>query len=66
VIGNKIRSEKQAEWVRSQFESSQILGMIPYSESIQEADLRRESLIATLDAQAKAEFQKIYRSLLGR
>jgi len=66
VIGNKIRNEKQAEWVRSQFESSQILGMIPYSESIQEADLRREPLIATLDAQAKAEFQKIYRSLLGR
>jgi len=66
IVGNKIRTEKQAEWVRSQFEAAQILGMIPYSDSVQDADLQRKPLIDILDAQAKAEFQKIYRSLLGR
>jgi CO dehydrogenase maturation factor len=66
IVGNKIRTEKQAEWVRSQFEAAQILGMIPYSESIQEADLQRKPLVDMLDVRAKTEFQKIYRALLGR
>ncbi|MFC2164498.1 AAA family ATPase [Acidobacteriota bacterium] len=63
IVGNKIRSEKQRDWIRNQFESSQVLGMIPYSESIQDADLLREPLINTIDPELKAEFQKIYEAV---
>ncbi len=63
IVGNKIRNEKQGDWIRSQFESSQILGMIPYSESIQEADLERKLLINTMEENIKIEFQKIYSTI---
>ncbi len=63
IAGNKIRNVKQQDWIRSQFESSQILGMIPYSESIQDADLLREPLIDTINPNLKAKFQKIYQAV---
>lgn len=60
IVGNKIRNENQREWIRSQFKPSQILGMLPYSESIQDADLHRKPLIQILDQDLRAEFLKIY------
>jgi CO dehydrogenase maturation factor len=65
IVGNKIRNDRQSDWIRSQFELSQVLGMIPYSESIQDADLKREALIDTIDPDLKAQFQKIYQTLLA-
>jgi len=63
IVGNKIRNENQGEWIRNQFESSQVLGMIPYSDSIQDADLLREPLIDAINPNLKAKFQKIYQEL---
>ena len=63
IVGNKIRDDNQRDWIRNQFDSSRVLGMIPYSESIQDADLLREALIDRIDPALKADFQKIYQAL---
>lgn len=63
IVGNKIRNDKQREWIKSQFKPAQVLGSIPYSDTIQNADLLRESLIDAIDPDLKAEFQKIYSAL---
>jgi len=66
IVGNKIQNMKQGEWIRNQFESSWILGMIPYLEAIQDADLLRKPLIDMLDTNVKSEFQAIYQALRSK
>jgi len=63
IVGNKIRTEWQEEWIKKQCEPLPILGLIPYSDAIQDSDLNRKSLIEIIDAGTKSEFEKIYRAL---
>jgi CO dehydrogenase maturation factor len=37
IIGNKIRSEKEEAFLRTQFEAGEIIGMLPFDDSILEA-----------------------------
>lgn len=60
VIGNKIKTQQQAAWINTKFKKSQVIGTIPYADSIQEADINQQSLIKSLDSQLLAEFKKIY------
>jgi len=60
IVGNKIRDDRQKSWIQSQFPQDQILGMIPYEEIIQNADLNEQPLIELLNDRLKAEFNKIY------
>jgi CO dehydrogenase maturation factor len=66
IIGNKVQDAGQESWVRSHFDPSLVLGMIPYSERIREADLHEQPLIDLLDDRLKAEFTSIFRALAGR
>jgi CO dehydrogenase maturation factor len=63
IVGNKIRMDRQKEWIKKQCESLPILGLIPYSDTIQDSDLNRKSLMEVIDTGAKSEFEKIYRIL---
>jgi CO dehydrogenase maturation factor len=63
IVGNKIQSPQQASWVKNQFETGMILGMIPYSSIIQEADLQQRSVFEALNGETLAEFRNIYRRL---
>jgi len=63
IVGNKIQTTQQASWIEDQFEAETVLGMIPYSPSIQEADLKQLSLFESLHERLIAEFQNIYLQL---
>lgn len=63
VIGNKIQTDAQAEWLRNELPRIRLIGMIPHSEIILKADLERRSLIAMMDQSLRAEFAKIYKAL---
>jgi CO dehydrogenase maturation factor len=65
IIGNKVRDDDQERWIRSRLPASLILGMIPYSESIREADRREEPLIDALDEPLRKEFGSIFSRLTG-
>jgi CO dehydrogenase maturation factor len=60
IIGNKIQNERQESWIRSQFPSGQISGMISYHETVREADLKQQPLIEVLDEKLSQEFNEIY------
>ncbi len=63
IVGNKIRTDRQKEWIKKECEPLPVFGLIPYSDAIQDSDLNRKSLIETLDTGTKSEFDKIYRAL---
>ena len=60
IVGNKIQDNKQKNWIQSQFPPDQILGMIPYDEIVQNADLNEQPLIQLLNERLRTEFNKIY------
>ena len=60
IVGNKIQDNKQKNWIQSQFPADQTLGMIPYDEIIQNADLNEQPLIELLDERLRTEFNNIY------
>ncbi len=64
IIGNKIQEEEEERWVRSQFPTSLVLGMIPFSESIRAADNRGRPLIDVLDGHLEAAFEAIFAKLV--
>jgi CO dehydrogenase maturation factor len=63
IIGNKVVGQAQQRWIKDKFPSGQVIGMIPYSETILNADLKGRSLIDELDQDLRAEFSKIYKTL---
>jgi CO dehydrogenase maturation factor len=63
IVGNKIRNGFQREWIAEKFPSVRIAGMIPYSEVIQEADIRQKPLFERLDEKLKAEFEQVYSAI---
>ncbi|MBN1223324.1 MAG: AAA family ATPase [Candidatus Aminicenantes bacterium] len=64
IVGNKIRSDRQREWIRKQCEPLPVLGMIPYSDAIQDSDLHGKPPIDVIDPNVRGEFDRIYQQLL--
>jgi len=64
IVGNKIRNKNQEEWIGKQFDAEMLFGFIPYSETIQEADIQQKSLFEVMGKSLSAAFQHIYQKLL--
>jgi CO dehydrogenase maturation factor len=65
IVGNKIRNKDQEDWIEKQFSSKTLMGFIPYSETIQESDIRQNSLFDVIDLRLSAAFRSIYQKLLS-
>ncbi len=65
IVGNKIQNQNQEKWIRDQFDPEILLGSIPYSEAIQEADIQKNSLFDMMDESLSRAFQQIYQNLLS-
>ena len=65
VIGNKVQDEDQERWIRSHFPASLIVGMIPYSEAIRDADRKEQPLIDILDDRLRTEFGAVFSALVS-
>jgi CO dehydrogenase maturation factor len=63
IIGNKIRTEEQEKWIRSQFEPDLILGMLSYNDCIQSCDLLGKPLIENMNDNLKKEFEVIFKKI---
>jgi CO dehydrogenase maturation factor len=68
VVGNRIASRDQAAWIVNQLDPDLVIGMVPYSELILEADLKQVPLISILDTDLdlRASFESIYRACIER
>jgi len=64
IVGNKIRNKNQEDWIGKQFDAEMLLGFIPYSETIQEADIQQKPLFEVMEKSLSAAFQHIYQKLL--
>ena len=60
IVANKVINKEQGEWIRAKLPSTAVIGTIPYSETILNADLKGSPLIDELDQDLRAEFRKIY------
>ena len=65
IIGNKVQDEDQERWIRSHFPPALILGLIPYSEAIRDADRNEQPLIDILDGRLQTEFTAVFSALVG-
>lgn len=63
IVGNKIRNNGQEDWIRKHFEAEIFMGCIPYSDTIQESDIRQNSLHEALDGELADAFLSIYRKI---
>jgi CO dehydrogenase maturation factor len=63
IVGNKIRSTQQENWIRDRFDPTMILGFIPYSDRIQEADMETKSLFDMMDDNLTGAFRRIFQLL---
>ncbi|MBN2137153.1 MAG: AAA family ATPase [Sedimentisphaerales bacterium] len=50
AIGNKITESGQVEWMKSQLKGITLLGTLPYSRALQQADLRRQRVFEADEA----------------
>ncbi len=64
VVGNKIRSESDREFIRSSLSGMEILGFIPYDTAINEAELANRPLFAA-SPQTVKEVRHIYDKLMS-
>jgi CO dehydrogenase maturation factor len=65
IIGNKVQDKDQERWIRSHFPPALMLGMIPYSEAIRDADRNEQPLIDILDDRLQTEFTAVFSALVG-
>jgi CO dehydrogenase maturation factor len=54
VVGNKVRQERDAAFIRHSLEGLQIVGMLPYSDQAIEADIQNKALIDVAPEMAQA------------
>ena len=54
VVGNKVRQERDAAFIRDSLEGFQIVGLLPYSEQAIEADIQNKALIDVAPDMAQA------------
>jgi len=64
VVGNKIRSEPDKEFIKSNLPDMEIMGFIPYDPAITEADLANRPLFAA-SPQTVKEVRNIYEKLVS-
>jgi len=64
VVGNKVRHEKDAEFIRRGLNGFEILGHIPYSDDVVEADLTGKAVYDIAPA-AVETVRKIYEKLIA-
>ena len=64
IVGNKIRSERDKEFIKSSLPDSEFLGFIPYDPAITEADLANRSVIEASREAAKV-VKDIYDKLVS-
>jgi len=64
VVGNRVRSEADAELIRNAVQGAEIIGLIPYSEAILATDRDGISAIDNLDRNLLALFEDIIQKLL--
>ena len=64
-VANKIRNEEDADYIRQFFSESELLGEIPYSESIRQSDRDGVSVLDALDASSSEAFTALYDRVLG-
>jgi CO dehydrogenase maturation factor len=64
VVGNKIRSEEDKEFIKSSLPGMDILGFISYDPAINQADLANKPLFAA-SPQAVKEVKAIYDTLMS-
>jgi CO dehydrogenase maturation factor len=62
IVANKVMDRAQADWIRSNLPSADVIGVIPYSEIILNADLKQRPLIDELDETLRAEFTRVYQA----
>jgi len=65
VVGNKVRHAKDAEFIRRGLPDFEILGHIPYSEEVVEADLSGQAVFDTAPT-AVAAIREIYNKLIAK
>jgi len=63
IIGNKIQSGEQGEWIKRQLRGQQIHGMISWHDSIRDADLSQKPLIDWMSDEIEKEFRDVYSSI---
>jgi len=63
VVGNKIQTEEQKQFIRDSLPVAEFLGFIPYDEAIIDADLARRS-ITDSSLPAINEVKRIYQALI--
>ena len=64
MVGNKIRSDSDREFITSNLPDIEVLGFIPYDPAITEADLANSPLFAASPQTAK-EVKNIYDKLVS-
>jgi CO dehydrogenase maturation factor len=64
IVGNKVRGDRDKEFIRQGLKGFDILGFIPYSEEIIEADLSGKSVFDT-SPEAVNAVRKIYENLIS-
>jgi CO dehydrogenase maturation factor len=64
VIGNKVRNEKDEAFIRDGLAGFEVLGFLPYSDEVIEADLRGGAVYRNAPATVEA-VRPIYKNLIG-
>ncbi len=64
VVGNKIRTSEDMDFIRNNLPGFEILGFIPYDTSIIDADISR-NLTLDSSARVKSEIDRIYQRLIA-
>jgi len=64
-VGNKISSESELAYLTDQLEAPRVMGFIPYSESIRQADREGLLLLDKLDSQVRQAFGAVYRKVFA-
>jgi CO dehydrogenase maturation factor len=64
VVGNKVRNQKEKEFLVSSLPDAEYLGFIPYDQALVDADLA-DRPITEASQQITAEVESIYRALLS-
>jgi CO dehydrogenase maturation factor len=63
AVGNKIRGEKDIQFLRAHLPDFDFLGFIPYDQTVIDADIS-DSLAVDSSSLVKSEVQNIYRKLV--
>jgi CO dehydrogenase maturation factor len=64
VVGNKVKSQAEKDFIISSLPGFKLLGFIPYDQAVVDADLAERSVIDASE-QVRAEVKNIYQALLS-